>query len=372
MPRSLLRPFAIVFLGCPQTLSFAGWMNVRWCSSKKTAPIPSMSPMPWVVQIYISYQWFLKLVNSSLRPRFTIRSWRNKATGRKQAASGVRMLHWLRGLWLGRDILVSPPRNSNDDELELSELWTWKARFRLKPDKGKFWKVPVWHSQSHIVTGIRWNLWQKWLIFFICLYWTYKALEELLRGTCSSLINSPLSFIISGMDSCGQFGKMAVRFWGHFLLDFTYTGEKLVWSCIQNLLAAIRSPAGSNRREDTIFQWEWWVVAVQEGDVNITWRHSGVCDQVWLPSTARLPAVQLNRVLWSGKEPLHPICINMQYVPETPSMSLFLPRGVTKAEDLKELMHTATKESLGFGKLWDAPVYVCVYVWKLFVTVFIT
>ncbi|KAL4007919.1 hypothetical protein ACER0C_001771 [Sarotherodon galilaeus] len=86
-------------------------------------------------------------------------------------------------------------------------------------------------------------------------------------------VASMIQQFVAGMDSCGQFWQMVKRCWKQFLPVFTNAGNKLTRNSFQDLFTIGWSPAGSNRREEeeaTIFQWEWWLMAIQEHEVDHT------------------------------------------------------------------------------------------------------
>ncbi|XP_026035785.1 uncharacterized protein LOC113029020 [Astatotilapia calliptera] len=79
-------------------------------------------------------------------------------------------------------------------------------------------------------------------------------------------VASMIQQFVAGMDSCGRFWQMVKRCWKQFLPVFTNAGNKLTRNSFQDLFTIGWSPAGSNRREEeeaTIFQWEWWLMAIQ-------------------------------------------------------------------------------------------------------------
>ncbi|MEQ2223357.1 hypothetical protein ILYODFUR_035954 [Ilyodon furcidens] len=66
---------------------------------------------------------------------------------------------------------------------------------------------------------------------------------------------------------------MVKRFWKQFLPVFTSNGQKLARQSFQNLFTISWSPAGSNHLEEeeaTFFQWEWWIMVIEEKEVDHT------------------------------------------------------------------------------------------------------
>ncbi|KAK5620781.1 hypothetical protein CRENBAI_018617 [Crenichthys baileyi] len=96
---------------------------------------------------------------------------------------------------------------------------------------------------------------------------------QFLWGPLWKRVASMIKQYADGMNSCGHFWQMVKRIWKQFLSVFTNNGQKLTRHCFQNLFTNSRSPAGSNHLEEeetTIFQWEWWVMAIEEKEVDQT------------------------------------------------------------------------------------------------------
>ncbi|KAK5623129.1 hypothetical protein CRENBAI_019341 [Crenichthys baileyi] len=72
---------------------------------------------------------------------------------------------------------------------------------------------------------------------------------------------------VDGMNPCGQFWQMVKRFWKQFLPVFTNNGQKPARQSFQNIFRWLL-PAGLQEmveeEEATIFQWEWWIMAIEE------------------------------------------------------------------------------------------------------------
>ncbi|MEQ2301493.1 hypothetical protein AMECASPLE_036628 [Ameca splendens] len=86
-------------------------------------------------------------------------------------------------------------------------------------------------------------------------------------------VASMMQQYFDGMNSCGQFWKMVKRFWKQFLSVFTNNGQKLARQSFQNLFTISWSPAGSNHLEEeeaTFFQWEWWIMVIEEKEMDHT------------------------------------------------------------------------------------------------------
>lgn len=101
-------------------------------------------------------------------------------------------------------------------------------------------------------------------LFF--LFHNFAMLYELRVQSVVNRVASMIQQFVAGMDSCGRFWQMVKRCWKQFLPVFTNAGNKLTRNSFQDLFTIGWSPAGSNRREEeeaTIFQWEWWLMAIQ-------------------------------------------------------------------------------------------------------------
>lgn len=80
------------------------------------------------------------------------------------------------------------------------------------------------------------------------------------------------------------------------------------------------------------------------------WRAAGLCNWGWLPPTTGVPTVLQHWLWWAGvRNAPHTYA-------STCSLCLYLPRGVVDEEQFKELVSTALKGSLGFGK-----ASLCIY-----------
>ncbi|XP_013856467.1 G2/M phase-specific E3 ubiquitin-protein ligase [Austrofundulus limnaeus] len=109
------------------------------------------------------------------------------------------------------------------------------------------------------------------------------------------------------------------------------------------------SPVGSNRKdkeEDTIFWWDWWLLAIQDGRVDISFEQLLIfvfgADAVPPLGFTPNPSIE-----FYDQEP------GERRVPysSTCSITLFLPRGVESDGDFTELMEMSIKCSHGFGKV---------------------
>ncbi|KAL3988970.1 hypothetical protein ACER0C_013288 [Sarotherodon galilaeus] len=162
-------------------------------------------------------------------------------------------------------------------------------------------------------------------------------------------VASMIQQFVAGMDSCGQFWQMVKRCWKQFLPVFTNAGNKLTRNSFQDLFTIGWSPAGSNRREEeeaTMFQWEWWLMVIQEQEVDHTFEEL----LVFITGADLLPPLgfpQSCNIDFYDQEP------GMRRIPyaSTCSLSLYLPRGVADEDQFKDLMNDALKGSLGFGKV---------------------
>lgn len=70
----------------------------------------------------------------------------------------------------------------------------------------------------------------------------------------------------AGMNSCGRLWEVAYNNWEAFLPLFTNTRDKLSRMEFKNLFEISWSTPGSNKRdleEETIFQWECWLMSIQ-------------------------------------------------------------------------------------------------------------
>ncbi|XP_039858693.1 G2/M phase-specific E3 ubiquitin-protein ligase-like [Simochromis diagramma] len=174
-------------------------------------------------------------------------------------------------------------------------------------------------------------------------------LYELRVQSVANRVASVIQQFVAGMDSCALFWQMVKRCWKQFLPVFTNAGNKLTRNSFQDLFTIGWSPAGSNRREEeeaTIFQWEWWLMAIQEQEVDHTFEEL----LVFITGADLLPPLgfpQSCNIDFYDQES------GMRRIPYTSmcSLSLYLPRGVADEDQFKDLMNDALKASLGFGKV---------------------
>ncbi|XP_031140366.2 G2/M phase-specific E3 ubiquitin-protein ligase-like [Sander lucioperca] len=92
--------------------------------------------------------------------------------------------------------------------------------------------------------------------------------------------------------------EMVAMTWREFLPLFTNATQKLSRNDIRNLFTISWSPQGSNHREqeeETVFQWECWLMSIQEEEMDISFEELLVfvtgADSVppsWVP--AEMPA----------------------------------------------------------------------------------
>ncbi|XP_076731533.1 G2/M phase-specific E3 ubiquitin-protein ligase-like [Maylandia zebra] len=160
-------------------------------------------------------------------------------------------------------------------------------------------------------------------------------------------VASMIQQFVAGMDSCGRFWQMVKRCWKQFLPVFTIAGNKLTRNSFQDLFTIGWSPAGSDRREKaTIFQWEWWLMAIQEQEVDHTFEEllvfitgADLLPPLGFPQSCNIDFYDQESGMW--RFPYKSMC----------SLSLYLPRGVADEDQFKDLMNDALKGSLGFGKV---------------------
>ncbi|XP_058621115.1 G2/M phase-specific E3 ubiquitin-protein ligase-like [Onychostoma macrolepis] len=153
----------------------------------------------------------------------------------------------------------------------------------------------------------------------------------------------------SGLNSCGRLWEVVLNNWTAFHPLFTNTRGTLTRNEVRDLFSIVWSSPGSSRRdleEDTVFQWECWLMLIQEEDVGISFEDV----LVFVTAADSIPPLGFQQncqvEFYDQEEPTRRI----PYA-STCALTLYLPRGVSEEEDFRELMFLAIKGSLRFGKV---------------------
>ncbi|KAL2102352.1 hypothetical protein ACEWY4_001520 [Coilia grayii] len=162
-------------------------------------------------------------------------------------------------------------------------------------------------------------------------------------------VSSMIHQYIEGMDSCGNFWKMVARNYKAFLPVFTNIGEKLSRATLRAIFKPIYSDEGSNWKEleeDTMFSFERWLVAIEEGQSEHTLEEF----LVFATGADHVPALGFPQDCGIDFYDQEPGTRRVPYA-STCSQTVYLPRGVGSEEEFVDLMTLALKGSLGFGKV---------------------
>ncbi|XP_057217759.1 G2/M phase-specific E3 ubiquitin-protein ligase-like [Triplophysa rosa] len=161
-------------------------------------------------------------------------------------------------------------------------------------------------------------------------------------------VASMIQQFTAGINSCGHLWEVVRSNSVAFLPLFTNTRGNLKRNDVKDLFDIVWSTPGSNRRdleEETVFQWECWLMSIQE-DVAISFEDL----LAFVTAADSIPPLgfqqKCHTEFYEQEEPTRRI----PYA-STCALTLYLPRGVIEEEEFKELMFTAIKGSLGFGKV---------------------
>ncbi|KAK0133392.1 G2/M phase-specific E3 ubiquitin-protein ligase [Merluccius polli] len=131
--------------------------------------------------------------------------------------------------------------------------------------------------------------------------------------------------------------------------NFLLNGGKLTRQTFRGLFLTDWSPEGSNDREEeeeTIFQYDDWLIKVEEGEVDATFEDL----LVFVTGADHPPALGFPSKCQVHFFSQEPGTRRLPYA-STCALFLYLPRGVREEEDFADLMSTALVGSLGFGKV---------------------
>ncbi|KAJ8246601.1 hypothetical protein GJAV_G00253300 [Gymnothorax javanicus] len=124
-------------------------------------------------------------------------------------------------------------------------------------------------------------------------------------------------------------------------------GTSILWTVLGALWDW--SPPGSNSREEeekTIFQYEDWLVAIEEGEVDAQFKDL----LIFVTAADHIPPLGFPGeciIRFSDQEP------GTRRLPyaSTCAVTLHLPRGIDESVEFRDMMDMALKGSLGFGKV---------------------
>nr|XP_055028865.1 G2/M phase-specific E3 ubiquitin-protein ligase-like [Misgurnus anguillicaudatus] len=150
-----------------------------------------------------------------------------------------------------------------------------------------------------------------------------------------------------GMNSCGNLWKVVERNWKAFLPVFTNQQKPLSREDFRALFTISWSEEGSNlkdKEEDTIFCWELLLNKIQEKQSTITFEEI----LTFVTGADSIPPLG-----FQGQPTIDFYTQENRRLPfaSTCGMVLFLPRGIQEEEELADMLNTALKGYLGFGKI---------------------
>ncbi|KAM4534249.1 uncharacterized protein PAE49_022536 [Odontesthes bonariensis] len=152
-----------------------------------------------------------------------------------------------------------------------------------------------------------------------------------------------------GMNACGGMWNIVSQHSREFRPVFTSTGVKLTRVKVREMFRPVYSEDRSSRRvleEETMFSFEQWLVDIEEGETEVHFEDLLVfatgADYVPSLGFPTEPSIE-----FYDQEP------GVRRLPyaSTCSLTIYLPRGVARDEELVEMLLLALKGSLGFGKV---------------------
>ncbi|KAL7380205.1 hypothetical protein ABVT39_013589 [Epinephelus coioides] len=152
-----------------------------------------------------------------------------------------------------------------------------------------------------------------------------------------------------GISAYGKLWDLVKQNWIAFLPLFTKMYEPMTKAAFKALFTYTYSDRGANRREaeeDTIFSWEMVLNQIEDKvtelrfeDLLIFVTGSDEVPPLGFPSK---PCIDFyDQEAGQRRLPYASTCM----------MCLYLPRGIMQEEELHQMLHQATKNSLGFGKV---------------------
>ncbi|XP_056458365.1 G2/M phase-specific E3 ubiquitin-protein ligase-like [Gadus chalcogrammus] len=176
-----------------------------------------------------------------------------------------------------------------------------------------------------------------------------QVIERVVANYCFHRVASMVQQYTAGLNSCGRFFDLVSANWQQFLPIFCSTGGKLTRQTFRGLFLTDWSPEGSNARgeeEETIFQYDDWLIKVEEGEVDATLEDL----LVFVTGADHPPALGFPRKCEVHFFDQEPGTRRLPYA-STCALFLYLPRGVREEEDFADMMSTSLVGSLGFGKV---------------------
>ncbi|CAL8382690.1 unnamed protein product [Gadus morhua 'NCC'] len=176
-----------------------------------------------------------------------------------------------------------------------------------------------------------------------------QVIERVVANYCFHRVASMVQQYTAGLNSCGRFFDLVSANWQQFLPIFCSTGGKLTRQTFRGLFLTDWSPEGSNARgeeEETIFQYDDWLIKVEEGEVDATFEDL----LVFVTGAGHPPALGFPRKCEVHFFDQEPGTRRLPYA-STCALFLYLPRGVREEEDFADMMSTSLVGSLGFGKV---------------------
>ncbi|KAK2814659.1 hypothetical protein Q5P01_000862 [Channa striata] len=154
---------------------------------------------------------------------------------------------------------------------------------------------------------------------------------------------------IARMNSCGGLWNLVEVYWTQFQPLFVNESKKLTQNCVQQLFNIEWSPTGSNNKdqeEATIYLWEGWLMEIQEAGTDISFEDL----LVFVTGADHIPPLGFPHPCTITFYDQEPGSRRIPYA-STCSLTISLPRGVEEEQEFNDLMNTARKGSLGFGKV---------------------
>ncbi|KAJ8346625.1 hypothetical protein SKAU_G00280260 [Synaphobranchus kaupii] len=179
-----------------------------------------------------------------------------------------------------------------------------------------------------------------------------QDVERIVRGVVKHFaflrVSNMVTEFTGGMDEVGQLWQCCCENWEAFLPVFTDCQQPMTRAKFRSLLLINYSPIGSNRRdeeEETIYTWELFLNMVDAKDTSVSYEDL----LIFITGTDTVPALGFPSKLTVDFFDREDGVRRLPYA-STCSLNLFLPRGLSSEEEMADLMLTAVKCGIGFGK----------------------
>ncbi|XP_062302074.1 G2/M phase-specific E3 ubiquitin-protein ligase-like [Osmerus eperlanus] len=174
------------------------------------------------------------------------------------------------------------------------------------------------------------------IIAYICKHYVFMRVANIIKQ------------FTDGLNSLGNLWDVVKANYAAFLPVFTDMSSPLTRQSLKSLFSVNYSTRGTNRREqeeDTIFSWEVFLKMVEDSQADVTFEDIFI----FITSADMIPPLGFQEQPTIEFYDQEQGRSRMPYA-STCALTFYLPRGLDSEYRMKEMVTSAIKNSLGFGK----------------------